>query len=78
MDEYQVRMSAHSEGEKIVIKVNLDDAEMIMKYKNKDSISVLAGNVDKILDYMWTDYLVRKEFNEQLDSGLDDWLNDEK
>ena len=78
MDEYQVRMSAHSEGEKIVIKVNLDDAEMIMKYKNKDSISVLVGNVDKILDYMWTDYLVRKEFNEQLDSGLDDWLNDEK
>jgi hypothetical protein len=78
MDEYQVRMSAHSEGEKIVIKVNLDDAEMIMKYKNKDSISVLAGNVDKILDYMWTDYLVRKEFSEQLNNELDDWLNDEK
>ena len=74
MDEYQVRMSAHQEGEKVVIKVILDDAEMIMKYKNKDSISVIAGNLDRILEYMWTDYLVRKEFSEQIENELDDWL----
>jgi len=59
-------MSAHQEGEKVVIKVILDDAEMIMKYKNKDSISVIAGNLDRILEYMWTDYLIRKEFSEQI------------
>jgi len=76
MDEYQVRMSAHQEGEKVVIKVILDDAEMIMKYKNKDSISVIAGNLDRILEYMWTDYLVRKEFSEQIENELDDWLRD--
>jgi len=76
MDEYQVRMSAYNEGEKVVIKVHLDDAELTMKYKNKDSISVIAGNIEKILDYMWTDYLIRKEFTEQLDAGLEDWLND--
>jgi len=67
-------MSAHQEGEKVVIKVILDDAEMIMKYKNKDSISVIAGNLDRILEYMWTDYLVRKEFSEQIENELDDWL----
>lgn len=67
-------MSAHQEGDKTVIKVTLDDAEMIMKYKNKDSISVIAGNLDRILEYMWTDYLVRKEFSEQLENELDDWL----
>jgi len=76
MDEYQVRMSAHQEGEKVVIKVILDDAEMIMKYKNKDSISVIAGNLDRILEYMWTDYLIRKEFSEQIENELDDWLRD--
>ena len=76
MDEYQVRMSAHQEGEKVVIKVVLDDAEMTMKYKNKDSISVIAGNLDRILEYMWTDYLVRKEFSEQIENELDDWLRD--
>jgi hypothetical protein len=69
-------MSAHQEGEKVVIKVILDDAEMIMKYKNKDSISVIAGNLDRILEYMWTDYLVRKEFSEQIENELDDWLRD--
>jgi len=67
-------MSAHQEGEKVVIKVILDDAEMTMKYKNKDSISVIAGNLDRILEYMWTDYLVRKEFSEQIENELDDWL----
>lgn len=75
MEQYQVKMSARQEGDKIVIRVALDDAEMIMKYKNKDSISVIAENLDKILEYMWTDYLVRKEFSEQLDN-LESWLND--
>jgi hypothetical protein len=69
-------MSAHQEGEKVVIKVVLDDAEMTMKYKNKDSISVIAGNLDRIPEYMWTDYLVRKEFSEQIENELDDWLRD--
>lgn len=76
MEQYQVRMSAYHEKDKVVIKVSLDDAEMIIKYKNKDSISVIAGNLDRILDYMWTDYLVRKEFSEQLENELDDWLRD--
>lgn len=75
-NKYQVKMSAYQEGEKVVIKVNLDDAQLVMKYENKNSISVLAENLDKILEYMWTDYLVRKEFSEQLENELDDWLKD--
>ena len=75
-NKYQVKMSAYQEGEKVVIKVNLDDAQLVMKYENKNSISVLAENLDKILEYMWTDYVVRKEFSEQLENELDDWLKD--
>ena len=74
MDEYQVKMSAHHDGDRVVINVSLDDAQLVMKYKNKESISVIAGNLDRILEYMWNDYLVRKEFNDQLEN-LEDWLN---
>jgi hypothetical protein len=74
-DKYQVKMSAYQEGEKVVIKVTLDDAQLVMKYEDKNSMSVLAENLEKILEYMWTDYLVRKEFNEQLENELDDWLD---
>jgi hypothetical protein len=38
-------------------------------------MSVLAENLEKILEYMWTDYLVRKEFSEQIENELDDWLD---
>jgi len=65
-DKYQVKMSAYQEGEKVVIKVTLDDAQLVMKYEDKNSMSVLAENLEKILEYMWTDYLVRKEFSEQI------------
>lgn len=75
MDQFQVKMSAWKENDKIVIRIRLDDAEVTMKYKNQDSISVIAENLDRILEYMWTDYLVRKEFSEQLDE-LESWLND--
>ena len=74
-DKYQVKMSAYQEGEKVVIKVTLDDAQLVMKYEDKNSMSVLAENLEKILEYMWTDYLVRKEFSEQLENELDDWLD---
>jgi hypothetical protein len=74
-DKYQVKMSAYQEGEKVVIKVTLDDAQLVMKYEDKNSMSVLAENLEKILEYMWTDYLVRKEFSEQIENELDDWLD---
>lgn len=76
MEQYQVRLSAYQEGDRVVITVKLDDAEMIMKYSNKDSIAVIAENLDRILEYMWQDYLVRKEFNGQLENELEDWLRD--
>lgn len=77
MKEYQVRMAAELDGDFVFIKVTVDDATMTMRYKDKDSISLIVENLDGILEYMWEDYLVRKEFNEQLDNELEDWLRDE-
>lgn len=34
MSEYPVRMSAHIDDDHIVIKVQLDDATLVMRYRN--------------------------------------------
>lgn len=77
MEQYNVKMSAHLEKDgTVVITVSTTNASMIMKYTDKEEIAVIASNLEKILDYMWTDYLVRKEFSEQIENKLEDWLND--
>lgn len=77
MEQYNVKMSAHLEKDgAVVITVSTTNASMVMKYTDKEEIAVIASNLEKILDYMWTDYLVRKEFSEQIENKLEDWLND--
>ena len=77
MEQYNVKMSANLEKDgTVVIIVSTTNASMVMRYKDKEEIAVLASNLEKILDYMWTDYLVRKEFSEQIENELEDWLND--
>lgn len=76
MKEYQVKMAAELDGDFVFIKVVVDDATMTMRYKDKESIAVIASNLENILEYMWQDYLVRKEFSDQLNNELEDWLRD--
>ena len=77
MEQYNVKMSANLEKDgTVVIIVSTTNASMVMRYKDKEEIAVIASNLEKILDYMWTDYLVRKEFSEQIENELEDWLND--
>ena len=77
MEQYNVKMSAHLEKDgTVVITVSTTNASMVMKYTDKEEIAVIASNLEKIIDYMWTDYLVRKEFSEQIENKLEDWLND--
>ena len=74
--KYQVRISAHREKDDIVIVAALEKANLVMRYSDKDQMAAIAENLERILDYMMNDYLVREDFKKQLDEGLDEWLSD--
>ena len=76
MKKYNVRLSAHKDNDDVIIVAQLDNASMVMRYTDKEEMAAIAENLEKILNYMWDDYLVREDFKKQLDEELDDWLND--
>ena len=77
-EKHKMRLSAHQEGDRTVIVAATDDAQMILKYtdKGKGQIEALIDSGEKILEYMWNDYLIRRNFTQQLENDLDKWLGD--
>jgi hypothetical protein len=77
MDNLNFRFRAYAENENVVVHIKMDGAEAVFRYTDPDAVATLAENMGPILEYAIDDYTLSKNFKNQINNELEEWLKNE-